>query len=66
MAARRWMGKSASQIYSEFCEETSFTALTKIHKADFRLKRVIWAVTCVFMTVMLAVQITWLFQKYFR
>ncbi|XP_052253065.1 amiloride-sensitive sodium channel subunit gamma-like [Dreissena polymorpha] len=66
IAARRWMGKSASQIYSEFCEETSFTALTKIHKADFRLKRVIWAVTCVSMTAMLAVQITWLFQKYFR
>ncbi|KAL4218107.1 ligand-gated sodium channel [Mactra antiquata] len=34
IAADRWKKRTAKEIYSDFCEQTSFSALTRIHKAS--------------------------------
>ncbi|XP_045182436.2 amiloride-sensitive sodium channel subunit alpha-like [Mercenaria mercenaria] len=64
LAADRWRQRSAKQVYDDFCSETSFTALTRIHKASHWYKRILWTFACLSMLVWLIIQITWLFQKY--
>ncbi|XP_060066508.1 acid-sensing ion channel 1-like [Ylistrum balloti] len=49
-----------------FMNETSFTALTRIHKANSIIKRVIWFVVLVAMLAWLSIQCFWLFEKYFK
>lgn len=68
IAAQRWrcQNRTARQIYDEFCEETSFTALTRIHKAQHFYKKIAWLLVCIFTVSYLSVQCYWLFVKYFQ
>ncbi|XP_069137183.1 amiloride-sensitive sodium channel subunit beta-2-like [Argopecten irradians] len=49
-----------------FMNETSFTALTRIHKANSIIKRIIWFVVLVAMLSWLGIQCYWLLDKYFK
>ncbi|XP_033750683.1 LOW QUALITY PROTEIN: acid-sensing ion channel 1-like [Pecten maximus] len=49
-----------------FMNETSFTALTRIHKANSIIKRIVWFVVLVGMLAWLSVQCYWLLDKYFK
>ncbi|XP_021348423.1 acid-sensing ion channel 1-like isoform X2 [Mizuhopecten yessoensis] len=49
-----------------FMNETSFTALTRIHKANSIIKRVIWFVVLLAMLAWLSIQCFWLLEKYFK
>ncbi|XP_053382877.1 degenerin unc-8-like [Mercenaria mercenaria] len=64
LAADRWRQRSAKQIYDDFCSETSFSALTRIHKASNWCKRILWVAACLTMLTWLIIQCVWLFQKY--
>ncbi|XP_045167548.2 amiloride-sensitive sodium channel subunit alpha-like [Mercenaria mercenaria] len=65
LAADRWRNMTAKKIYDDFCSETSFSALTRIHKASNWGKRIMWVIACLFMLTWLILQCVWLFQKYF-
>ena len=66
LAAERWRQRTLRQIYDDFCAETSFSALTRIHKASHMYKRILWLMACLVMLAWLTIQIVWLFNKYFR
>ena len=66
LAADRWKTRTARQIYDDFCSETSFSALTRIHKSSNWCKRMLWVLGCLTMFTWLIIQCIWLFNKYFR
>lgn len=53
------------QRFDIFISETSFTALTKIFKAQNIVKSIIWLVLTIAMMSWLSIQCYWLFDKYF-
>lgn len=57
---------SVRERFNMFMNETSFTALTRIHKANSILKRIIWFIVLVAMLAWLSVQCYWLLEKYFN
>lgn len=65
LAADKWRSLTAKEIYDDFCQDTSFTALTRIHKAAQWYKQVIWLLAFLFMVTWLIIQCYWLFLKYY-
>ncbi|KAJ8304243.1 hypothetical protein KUTeg_017826 [Tegillarca granosa] len=52
--------------YEIFMNETSFTALTKIHKASSICKKFIWIILVLAMLIWLSIQCFWLLEKFFN
>lgn len=57
---------SLNERWDIFMNETSFTALTRIHKASTVIKKIIWIVILLAMLSWLSLQCFWLFEKYFE
>ncbi|GFO34208.1 amiloride-sensitive sodium channel subunit gamma [Plakobranchus ocellatus] len=58
--------KSIKREISAFFTETSFTALSRIYKAQSIFRRLAWATLVIAMMVWLGIQCFWLLDKYFR
>ncbi|GFO34209.1 amiloride-sensitive sodium channel subunit gamma [Plakobranchus ocellatus] len=58
--------KDIKEEISSFFSETSFTALTRIYKAQSIFRRLAWTVVVVAMMSWLGVQCFWLLDRYFR
>lgn len=58
--------KKFQEEISNFFSETSFTALTRIYKAESIFHRLAWTIVVLAMMAWLAVQCYWLLERYFR
>ena len=58
--------KNIREEFSEFVQETSFTAILRIYKAQSYITRVTWIVLTLAMVTWMIVQCSWLLEKYFR
>lgn len=56
---------SVKNRFDRFCNETSFTALTRIHNASSLFKRLAWGLLVCAMLGWLVVQCYWLLDKFF-
>ncbi|KAK3768071.1 hypothetical protein RRG08_045889 [Elysia crispata] len=58
--------KNIKQEISNFFTETSFTALTRIYKAESFFRRLAWTIVVLAMMSWLGVQCYWLLERYFQ